>query len=231
MKPNIPTWIERGPLDLEYKTYKLFQRLKELETMIPLSLMEALFEIDDTLDYLYRYDAIKQTELEPSIEFIGFPMDNLELVFSTEEELETNNIVDLLYEESIDKFEALHEKCRQEWRFIDSGIDCSYIGSKKHFLAGGFVFISTPDSKIHCYFFNKPSKNFNFSWKDFKMEHITTKDYDENDYFKTLTELEDAKSDRLLIKVNLKTHTKIEGHAITVINNMIFTMLQRDYSF
>lgn len=230
-KLTTPKWIEDGPLDLEYKTYKFLQRVTELDKMIDINLMSALWEIDDTLDYLYRYDAIKQTDLVPSIEFMGFPMDNLELVFTTEEELETNDIVDSIYEDGIDKFEALHSKCRNEWRSIEAGLECSYLGDKKHFLSGGFVFISTPDNKLHVYFFNKPSKNFKQSWKDFKMEHITTKEYNEEEYFKTLEELSEAKSDRILIKVNLKTHTNVPGHAITVVNSVIFNMLHRDYAF
>jgi hypothetical protein len=230
-KLTTPKWIEDGPLDLEYKTYKFLQRVSELDKLIDINLMSALWEIDDTLDYLYRYDAIKQTDLVPSIEFMGFPMDNLELVFTTEEELETNDIVDSIYEEGIDKFEALHSKCRNEWRSIESGLECSYLGDRKHFLSGGFVFISTPDNKLHVYFFNKPSKNFKQSWKDFKMEHITTKEYNKEEYFKTLEELSEAKSDRILIKVNLKTHTNVPGHAITVVNSVIFNMLHRDYAF
>ena len=230
-KLTTPKWIEDGPLDLEYKTYKFLQRVSELDKLIDINLMSALWEIDDTLDYLYRYDAIKQTDLVPSIEFMGFPMDNLELVFTTEEELETNDIVDSIYEDGIDKFEALHSKCRNEWRSIEKGLECSYLGDRKHFLSGGFVFISTPDNKLHVYFFNKPSKNFKQSWKDFKMEHITTKEYNEEEYFKTLEELSEAKSDRILIKVNLKTHTNVPGHAITVVNSVIFNMLHRDYAF
>ena len=63
------------------------------------------------------------------------------------------------------------------------------------------------------------------------MEHITTKEYNEEEYFKTLKELSEAKSDRILIKVNLKTHTNVPGHAITVVNSAIFNMLHRDYAF
>ena len=155
-KLTTPKWIEEGPLDLEYKSYKFLQRVKELEGLIQTNLMEALWEIDDTLDYLYRYDAIKQTDndLVPEMGFIGFPMDDLEMVFTTEEDMDTNDIVDMLYEEAIDKFEELHEALRKEWRNIEDGLVCSYLGNKKHFLSGGFVFISTPDNKLHVYFFN-----------------------------------------------------------------------------
>ena len=232
-KYKIPVWIEEGPMDLEYKTLKMMARVKHLRLNLLSGLQEVLLEVDDTLDYLYRYDAIKQTDndLVPSIEFMGFPMDDLELVFTTEEEMDTNDIVDSMYEDCIDKFETLHSACREEWRSIESELTCSYLGNKKHFLSGGFVFISTPDNKLHVYFFNKPSKSFKLSWKDFKMEHIATKEYDEVEYFKTLEELGSAKSDRILIKANLKTHTNIHGHAITVVNSVIFNMLHRDYAF
>ena len=226
-----PKWIEEGPKDLEYKTYKFLQRVKELDEMIPHSLMSSLWEIDDTLDYLYRYDAVKQTATVPSIEFMGFPFEDLELVFTSQDELDTDEIVDAIYEQAIDKFEVLHEKCRKEWRQIESGLSCSYIGDKKYFLSGGFVFITPPDSKMHIYFFNKPSKNYMMSWKDFKMQHIKTQTYNKDEYIKTLEELHDKKSDRILIKADLKNDTKLEGHAITVVNSMVFSLLHRDYAF
>ena len=40
-KLTTPKWIEEGPLDLEYKTYKFLQRVKELKEEIPTSLMSA----------------------------------------------------------------------------------------------------------------------------------------------------------------------------------------------
>ncbi len=226
-----PKWIEQGPNDVEYKTYKFLQRVKELDQLIDHSLMSALWEIDDTLDYLYRYDAIKQTTTVPSIEFMGFPWEDLELVFTSKEELETDIIVDAIYEEAIDKFEELHDKCRKEWRYIESGLSCSYIGDKRYFLSGGFVFITTPDSKLHIYFFNKPSRQWQMSWKDFKMQHIKTETYNEDEYFKTLEDLSAKKSDRILIKADLKNYTRLEGHAITVINSAVFSLLHRDYAF
>tara|TARA_B100001057_G_scaffold32958_3_gene29903 strand:+ start:4579 stop:5277 length:699 start_codon:yes stop_codon:yes gene_type:complete len=226
-----PKWIEQGPNDVEYKTYKFLQRVKELDQLIDHSLMSALWEIDDTLDYLYRYDAVKQTTTVPSIEFMGFPWEDIELVFTSKEELETDIIVDAIYEEAIDKFEELHNKCRKEWRLIEDGLKCSYIGDKRYFLSGGFVFITTPDSKLHIYFFNKPSRNWSMSWKDFKMQHIKTETYNEDEYFKTLEELSAKKSDRILIKADLKNHTKLEGHAITIINSTVFSLLRRDYAF
>jgi len=231
-KLKTPEWVERGPLDLEYKTYKMLQRVGELDSSIETHLLKSLYEIDDTLDYLYRYDAQKATEVEPVFpEFMGLPFQDLELVFSSQEELETNDILDKLCPKAIDKFEELHKKCRETWREIEKNLSVSYIGNKKYFLSGGFVFITTPDDMLHIYYFNKPSKNFLMSWKDFKMQHIKSEKYSEHNYFKKLEELGDKKSDKILIRVKLDLDTNVDGHAITVINNMVFSLLHRDYAF
>ena len=55
-KLTTPKWIEEGPLDLEYKTYKFLQRVAELDKLIDVNLMSALWEIDDTLDYIEDID-------------------------------------------------------------------------------------------------------------------------------------------------------------------------------
>lgn len=231
-KLKTPEWVERGPLDLEYKTYKMLQRFSELKRNVHTNLMKCLYEIDDTLDYLYRYDAQKATESTPVFpELMGLPFQDLELVFTSKEELETNDILDKLCPQAIDKFEELHTKCREIWREIEGKLKVSYIGNKKYFLSGGFVFITTPDDMLHIYFFNKPSKNFLMSWKDFKMQHIKSEKYSEHEYFKRLEELGDKKSDKILIKANLDLDTNVDGHAITVVNNMVFSLLHRDYAF
>ena len=69
------------------------------------------------------------------------------------------------------------------------------------------------------------------SWKDFKMQHIKTETFNQESYIKLLEELTEKKSDRILIKADLKNHTKISGHAITVINSAVFSLLHRDYAF
>jgi hypothetical protein len=57
-KYKVPRWIEEGPMDLEYKTFKMLASVKALELKLAEGLlMDCLWEIDDTLDYLYRYDA------------------------------------------------------------------------------------------------------------------------------------------------------------------------------
>ena len=69
------------------------------------------------------------------------------------------------------------------------------------------------------------------SWKDFKMQHIKTETFEQKEYIKILEELTDKKSDRILIKADLKNHTRLEGHAITVVNSAVFSLLHRDYAF
>ena len=117
-KYKIPVWIEEGPMDLEYKTLKMMARIKHLQrTLLEGGLQKVLLEVDDTLDYLYRYDAQQVTRVKPhEYEVMGLQWEDLQLVFTTEEELETNAILDKLVEDAIDKFEDLHSKCREAWR-------------------------------------------------------------------------------------------------------------------
>lgn len=232
-KYKIPDWIEEGPMDLEYKTLKMLARVKELKMrLLRGHLMRVLVEVDDTLDYLYRYDAQQVTSVKPAeYEVMGLQWEDLEMVFTTAEELETNAILDKVVNEAIDKFEELHGKCREAWREIEDNIKYSYIGDRKYFLSDGFVFIKTADDKLHIYYFTKPAQSFKMHWKDFRMQHIKTEKWDEDTYFARLEEISSKKSGKILIKVNLEKETEVENHAMAVINYCVFSLLRKDYTF
>ena len=232
-KYKIPVWIDEGPMDLEYKTLKMMAMVKHLQqTLLLGGLQKVLIEVDDTLDYLYRYDAQQVTRVKPhEYEVMGLQWEDLEMVFTTAEELETNAVLDKLVEDSIDRFEELHSRCRELWREIEDTIKYSYIGDRKYFLSDGFVFIKTPNDQLHIYYFTKPTKTFKMHWKDFKMSHIKTEKWDEDTYFARLEEISSKKSGKILIKVNLEKETEIENHAMAVINYCIFSLLRKDYTF
>lgn len=232
-KYKVPEWIEEGPMDLEYKTLKMLAKVKELKRdLINGKLMNVLWEVDDTLDYLYRYDAQQITRPQPhEYEIMGLQWEDLELVFTTEDELETNAVLDKLVSDAIDKFEGVHSACRIVWRDIEDNIKYSYIGDRKYFLSDGFVFIKTADNKLHIYYFTKPTKTFRMHWKDFKMQHIKTEKWDEDTYFKRLEEISNKKSGKILVKVSLENQTKVENHAMAVVNYCIFSLLRKDYTF
>jgi hypothetical protein len=50
-------------------------------------------------------------------------------------------------------------------------------------------------------------------------------------YFSRIEELVSKDSEKIIIKVDCKTETIIENNALAVINQKIFYMLHRDYSF
>ena len=105
---KIPAWMVEGPDDIEYRTYKLRGTISDIKKKIADSnLMDALYAIDDALDYLYQYDAVKMTQDPNPMDQIvsGFEFPNLELVFTTDEEIETDEIIDLLLDEAIDSYE------------------------------------------------------------------------------------------------------------------------------
>ena len=117
-KYKIPKWIEEGPMDLEYKTLKMMARVKHLrQSLIRGGLMKVLIEVDDTLDYLYRYDAQQVTRVKPhEYEVMGLQWEDLEMVFTTEEELETNSNLlvlnsndQMLFDKSVLKAKANEE--------------------------------------------------------------------------------------------------------------------------
>jgi len=230
-KYKLPEWASKGPEDLEYRTYKMLAHVKSLKNMLlDQKLLSVLFEVDSTLDYLYRYDAIKITEEDTKT--IAGDWGPLSFVFSTDEEsVEQSQLMDKLVDSAIDRFEELHATCREIWREIEVNLKASYIADKKYFLADGFVFLKTKDNKLLIYYFNKPIKNFVTSWKEFKLQHIKTQEWNQDDYFESLEEIVQKKSDKILIKSELDIDVNIEGHAITVITSLIFNMLRRDYSF
>ena len=230
---KIPKWIDEGPMDLEYKQLRMLARVKELQHELNQGkLMDVLYEVDETLDYLYRYDAQQITKTEPhEYEVMGLQWADLELVFTTEEDLETNDILDKVVAEAIDHYELLHSNCREVWRDIEDNIKYSYIGDRKYILSDGFVFIKTADNKLHIYYFTKPTKSFKMHWKDFKMQHIKTEVWDEETYFKRLEEISSKKSGKILVKVVLENQTKVENHAMAVVNYCVFALLRKDYTF
>ena len=230
-KYKLPDWANEGPEDLEYRTYMMLAHVKSLKKdLVNEKLLPVLFEVDTTLDYLYRYDAIKMTEEDTKI--TAGDWGPLNFVFSTEEEtIEQSQLMDKLVDSAIDKFEDLHSMCREIWREIEVNLKAGYISDKKYFLADGFVFLKTKNNKLLIYYFNKPVKNFTSSWKDFKLQHINTQDWNQDDYFESLEEIVEKKSDKIIIKSELLIDVTIDNHAIAVINSFIFSMLRRDYSF
>jgi hypothetical protein len=230
-KYKLPEWASEGPEDLEYRTYKMLSHVKSLKSdLLDQKLLSVLVEVDSTLDYLYRYDALKMTEEDTKI--TAGDWGPLSFVFSTEEDsVEQSLLMDTLVDSAIDRFEELHSICRDIWREIENNLKASYISDKKYFLADGFVFLKTKDNKLLIYYFNKPVKNFTTSWKDFKLQHIKTQEWNQDDYFESLEEIVEKKSDKILIKSEISIDVNIDGHAMAVINSFIFSMLRRDYSF
>jgi hypothetical protein len=233
-KLKIPDWISNGPEDIEYRTYKLRGTISVIKDKLETgNLMEALFDIDDALDYLYKYDAVKMTSNPDTINQIvsGFDFPNLELVFTTGDDMETDDILDLLLNEAIDEYENLHSICREQWRVIEDGLKCDYIPKKPYFLNDGFVFVKTPDNKMHVYHFTKPNKYFTHDWKRFNMTHLHTVEYTSETYFANIDEILTKNSDKIIIKIECSTDTVLENNAMCVINQKVFSMLSKDYSF
>ena len=229
-----PNWITEGPLDLEYKSYKLLSEIERLKRLlIAGNLFEVLNEVDQNLDYFYMYDAEKITQHEDlsNYEIIGVDPQNFQLIFNDDALVEREQVLDEICDRAIDMFESLHAEVRELWRQIEETISCSYVPSKGYFLTDGFVFIITANNKLHIYYFIKPNKYNKDSWKEFKLQPIQNEDYTKEIYMQRLTEILEQNADRTCIKVQCAADTRIEGNAIAVIQSKIFNLLRRDFAF
>jgi hypothetical protein len=139
--------------------------------------------------------------------------------------------MDELCDLALDKYENLHAEIREIWRSIEDAIKCSYIPHKQYLLSDGFVFITTPNNKLHIYYFHKPTKYTNGSWKEFKLQHMQTEDYNKETYMQHIEEIINNNAERIILKVTCEKDTKVEGNAIAVIQNKIFNQLRRDFAF
>ena len=63
------------------------------------------------------------------------------------------------------------------------------------------------------------------------MNLISTSQWTDEDFFKKVEEVVSRDSSKIIIKINCKTETILENNALAVINQKIFSMLHRDYSF
>jgi len=231
-KNYIPPWVFDGPVDLEYRRYKMLAEVERLKSnLLERKLDQTLNTIDSTLSFLYRYDAerIIGAEDKSNYELTGINFSKFSLEY-TQKSLKLDHIMDMLCEEAIDLFEDLYALVREDWLAIEDGITISYVPSKKILLNDGFVFIITPDNKLHLYYFTKPTK-YIAEWNLFKLEYISTCEYNKENYFKHLDEVKFEETDKILLRIECKNSDKIEGHAITVIKSMLYTRLKKDYLF
>ena len=59
---KIPSWITDGPMDYEFKSYKMYSELEALSKHLANGkLFEVLLIVDETLEYLYKYDGDRLT--------------------------------------------------------------------------------------------------------------------------------------------------------------------------
>ena len=234
-KTRIPAWITEGPMDFEFKSYKMFSELEELSAQLAAGkLFYVLNEVDEILEYLYRYDGDRLTTSDSlsDYELIGIDWANFNLEFiDTDETLERDEVLDSINDLAIDKYEALHAKIREIWREIESGIEVYYVPTKPYFVSAGFVFIITPDNMLHTYYFNKPTKYFTTDWKYFNLQHMQSEKFTEELYFKRVDELINAENDNIIFRVRCDKNIKVENNAIAIIQHKIYSRLKQDFTF
>ncbi len=231
-KTYIPKWAIDGPLDFEYRHYNLLAEIARLKSELNEGkLSSTLKKVDDTLDYLYRYDAerILSSENFSNFDLTGINFSEFELEY-TNNSIEQDEILDILFDEAIQLFEELHSQIREIWREIELGIHIAYVPNRRYFINDGFVFIISADNKLHSYYFNKPTQ-YQIDWRSFKLEHLNTVEYTKEVYIQQLEDINAPETEKIIFKVECKSSTLIEGFALEVIKSMLYTTLKKDYSF
>ena len=226
-----PLWLSEGPNDKEYKEYKLLSKYNSLKQYLDIGDLDtAINEIEETLDYLYMYDAIKASESElQSID--GHPdWDNLEFVYSTPViDIDRDDIIDSICEDAIYKFQDLYAMARSLWRNIEDKLIYSYFYKKPSLLSDGFLFFISEDSVLDIFSFQKPTK-FNKDWRSFNIDHIANEKYSKELLASRIEEISNTSEDKILIKMSINKVYDID-RIISVIKCNTFNILKRDYSF
>lgn len=229
-KMNPPEWLVEGPMDLEYKSYKMLSKVKELRRMLRKGNLDAaLLEIDPALDYLYLYDAIQAIDEDMHILPPEFDPD-LELVYTSRiVDVERNNVIDRMCMTALDLFEDLHSEARDIWREVEDNIEVSYLYKRPDLINDGFIFI-VEDKKLHIYSFIKPNQ-YIFDWREFSPKLVQTKRLEKNDLTKYVQELVEADSGKIMIKLKYESSVPAGEGVMCVIKSSVFNMLRRDYGF
>lgn len=230
---HVPEWAHSGPDDLEYRTYKMLSHASSINNMLDEgSLWPALKECDSVLDFMYHYDAQRLIESDRlSTKLTHVTWENIELIYSTGEEMVRHDILDELVDHGIDVFENIHSKIREYWRILEKEITITQAGARPYLICDGFVLVNTPDKKIHIYSFNNPSKSYNATWKNFNLSHISTQTYDREKVLQFVSEIKEKEEDKIIYRANVTNSVKLGGGIINVISSLIFMQLRKDYSF
>jgi len=230
---QVPDWATSGPEDLEYRTYKMLSHASKVKELLDDgNLWGAMMECDTVLDFMYHYDAermIAEDTLSRKLTEVSW--ENIEYIYTNGDEMVNQNILDELVDHGIDVFENLHSEIREYWRVLEKEITISHSGNRPYLICDGFVLINTPDNKIHIYSFVNPSKNFNLTWKNFKLEFIDTHEYDQQQVFEFISQVREGEKDKIMYRAHIKNSIKLDTGLINVISSLIFMQLRKDYSF
>lgn len=229
-KMNPPEWLSEGPMDLEYKSYKMLSKVKELRRMLRKGNLDAaLSEIDPALDYLYLYDAVQAIDEDLQVLPPEFDPD-LELVYTSRiVDVERNAIVDQLCMTALDLFEDLHSEARELWRRVEDNVQASYLYKRPMLINDGFIFIVEKD-KLHIYSFVKPNQ-YIFDWREFNPKLIQTKKLRKDEVTKHVQELVEKGTEKIMIHVRYSAEIPVGEGVFCVIKSSVFNLLKRDYGF
>lgn len=216
-------WIFSGPVDYEFKKYKLLSAGMKYQSMVRENrIYPILSEIESHLEALYKF---KYTINENSFKLQkikGIDLDTMSIAYENEhnEELE---VLKKIAEDATGFFEKIYKDIRGKWRELEKCMAITQIPSKKLVYTSGYVIICTGKSQ-YFYSFNKPflkqdpkkfKIEFTFGPEEFNLEKIS----DFVDKFKDNPKI-------MIIRADIKKDLPVEEAIIPILSYKIFNYLQ-----
>lgn len=216
-------WIFQGPIDYEFKKYKLLSAGMKYQSMIRENrIYPVISELESHLENLYKFKYTIDENSSKLQKIKGIDLDTMSIQYENEhnEELE---ILQKISEDATSFLEKIYKDVRGKWRELEKCMSITQIPIKKSVYTKGYVIICT-SSIQYFYSFNKPNPKqdpkkfkieYNFGPEDFNLEKIS--EFSES--FR-----EDPKI--MVIRADVKKDLPIEDAIIPILSFKIFNYLQ-----
>lgn len=220
-------WLFSGPVDYEYKKYKLLSALKRYGSLIKDDeLYDVLCEIEDNLEELYKYKYQKDILDDRLKVLTGIDLDNMQLMYEYPDNSEELQIIDKLCDEGIEMLEKLYKFLREKWRTNSKFISFTAIPSKKFSWQAAMIYIIDADKTVKVYDFIKPFV-LEDDWKKMNLEFIEEYEYDISKLSDAVTNVTVIRPTTQCIRVDVKKILPYDNCTLPLIKHNLFNAIRK----
>lgn len=216
-------WIFSGPVDYEFKKYKLLSAGMKYQSMVRENrIYPVLSEIESHLESLYKFKYTIDENSSKLQKIKGIDLDTMSIEYENEhnEELE---ILKKIAEDATSFFEKIYKDVRGKWRELEKCMTITQIPDKKVVYSTGYVIVCT-SSLQYFYSFNKPilkqdpkkfKIEFNFGPEEFSLESISNfvEKYRDNPKV-------------MIVRADIKKDLPLEDAIVPILSFKLFNYLQ-----